>query len=208
MGLKHQAASARKWHAAIRQTKRHFPAELPGLLFLTDPVRVPELVSVANALPTGSGVIYRHFGAEDCKTVAEALQTVCRHRGLMLLIAADPRLAKQIGADGVHWPEKRLPEARSWREHFRLQTTSAHSAAAIHRAERIGMDAALVSSVFPSDSPSAGSPLNPARFRQLSAKTSIPLYGLGGLNAQNAAAISASGGLAAIGSLVETFARR
>jgi len=155
MALKHQATARRKWAAAIRQVETHFPPHLPPLLFLTDPQRVPDPAKVAAGLPTGSGVIYRHFGAQGRGRVARELSAVCYQRGLVLLIAADPELAEKVGADGVHWPEKLLGKARAWRGRFPLQTASAHSRRAIWRAEQAGMDAALVSAVFPSNSPSA-----------------------------------------------------
>ena len=198
MGLKHQAASARKWRAAIRQVKRHFPADLPPMFFLTDPVRVPDPVSVAERLPVGAGIIYRHFGADDRTRVAMHLSDICRRRGLNLLIAADPGLAKRVGACGVHWPEARLRGARKWRGHFEIQTASAHSRRAIERAAQAGMDAALVSTVFASNSSSANALMGAIGFRRLSLQTRLPLYGLGGINANTASRIAISGGLAAI----------
>ncbi|MEC7290584.1 MAG: thiamine phosphate synthase, partial [Pseudomonadota bacterium] len=141
MGLKHQAAVARKWRSAIRQIDRHFPEHLPPLLFLTDPDRTPEPDPVIAALPVGSGLIYRHFGVADRREVAARLRVVCRARGIAFLIAADPVLACEMQADGVHWPEARLLDARRWRGQFFIQTTSAHSRKAIQNAADAGMDA-------------------------------------------------------------------
>lgn len=198
MGLKHQAAVARKWRCAIRQIDRHFPEHLPPLLFLTDPDRTPKPDPVIAALPVGSGLIYRHFGASDRRRVAARLREVCRARGIAFLIAADPVLACEMQADGVHWPEARLQDARRWRGQFFIQTTSAHSRKAIQNAADARMDAALVSSVFASRSASAGRPLSPVRFRQLSAQAHLPLYALGGVHARNADRVSRAGGIAAI----------
>lgn len=198
MALKHQATARRKWAAAIRQVETHFPPHLPPLLFLTDPQRVPDPAKVAAGLPTGSGVIYRHFGAQGRGRVARELSAVCYQRGLVLLIAADPELAEKVGADGVHWPEKLLGKARAWRGRFPLQTASAHSRRAIWRAEQAGMDAALVSAVFPSNSPSARRVMGAPRFRALACRVSLPLYGLGGVDAVMAERIAPVSGLAAI----------
>lgn len=198
MGLKHQAAAARKWRTAIRQVRGHFPAYLPPALFLTDPKRVPDPVAVVPTLPHGVGVIYRHFGAKDRGDMAAKLRAVCNQDNRLLLIAADPDLAREVGADGVHWPEVRLHQARQWRGRFFLQTASAHSIRAIHRIDRAGLDAALVSTVFASQSPSASSAMGAHRFRQIAQTNLLPVYGLGGICAQNAEAIARSGGLAAI----------
>ena len=204
MGLKHQAASARKWRAAIRQVERHFPAYLPRLLFLTDPKRTPDPIAVARTLPVGSGIIYRHFGARDRETVAHQLQDICAQCGIGLLIAGDPALALSVGADGVHWPEARLAEARKWRGQFRLQTASAHSSMAIRRAVASGMDAVLVSAVFPSLSPSAPDPIGAQRLRALARRADIPVYALGGVNADNAERVASDAGLAAIEGLISS----
>ena len=77
----------------------------PGAFFLTDPDRVADPVSIVLTLPTGTGVIYRHFGAADRMKVAKALRDATYERQLPLLIANDPHLACQVRADGVHWPE-------------------------------------------------------------------------------------------------------
>lgn len=201
-GLKHQAARARKWRTAIRRVERHLPPHLPPVLFLTDPDRVPDPVAVLQFLPPGSGIIYRHFGAAGRHEIADQLAHLCAKRDLTLLIAADPELAAEVEADGVHWPEARLSDARHWRGCFRLQTASAHSRRALARAARSGMDAALVSTVFASNSASARAPMGPARFRKLAQTAALPIYALGGLQAATIQRISDSGGLAAIDGLL------
>ncbi|MCR9269370.1 MAG: thiamine phosphate synthase [Hyphomonadaceae bacterium] len=198
MGLKHQAATARKWRAAIRQVESHFPTHLPPLLFLTDPDRTPDPLAIAETLPAGCGIIYRHFGAADRTDMAHALADMSERRHLTLLIAADPDLAKRVGADGVHWPEVRLVKARAWRDQFAVQTASAHSRRAIWRAQQYGIDAVLVSSVYPSKSKSAGTPLGTARFRTLVNGNTLPIYALGGVTATNSGQIAACAGLSAV----------
>lgn len=196
--LKHQADKARKWRSAIRNVKRHFPSALPACLFLTDPARTPDPVSALSGLPRGSGIIYRHFGAETRHQTALDLSAAAKALGLRLLIAADPDLAKAVEADGVHWPEARLGQARVWRNRFAIQTASAHSRQAIWRASQLSMDAVLVSSVFPSDSPSAERPLGVTRFRRLVSASPLPVYGLGGVTALSSNRISQYAGLSGI----------
>lgn len=198
MGLKHQAAAARKWRSAARQVSRHFPAHLPPLLFLTDPERTPDPVSVVASLPQEAGVIYRHFGADDRLSVAQRLVEACRQRRLCFLVAADPELAQEIGADGVHWPERLSKEAANWRGQLRLQTGSAHSQSAIRAGHQIGLDAVLVSTVFPSNSASATAPLGVPRFRAWVKAAPLPVYGLGGVSPSNAGQLADIAGLAAI----------
>ncbi|MEQ1610888.1 MAG: thiamine phosphate synthase [Hyphomonadaceae bacterium] len=196
-----QAAIRRKLLAAARLAK---PAHarngrrLPRVWFLTDPARVSDPVAIARRLPRGWGVIYRHFGAKDRLLVGAGLSRICRQRGLVLLVSADPALAAYIRADGVHWPEARLRGVRGRRPHS-IETASAHSRAALACAHAFGVDAVFLSPVFPSHSPSAGKALGALRFRQIARTAPLTVYALGGVNERNAArAIPHSAGYAAI----------
>ena len=204
MTLKRQSSPKRKLLAAARAASAHLPHAIPPVLFLTDPARTPDPVRTAARLPQGWGVIYRHFGAPDAERVAAQLAHVCRARKLRLLIAADPVLAMAVGAAGVHWPHARLPACRKWRGAFALMTASAHSPAELRAIAHYPIDAALVSTVFPSSSPSAGKPLGALKFRQLARTAPCPVFALGGVTAENAGRVSDFSGLAAVGSLSQT----
>lgn len=202
MSLEPQSRARRKLIAAARVSARTFAARgasgLPPALFLTDPARTPEPETIATRLPRGFGVVYRHFGAPDRQSVALRLAGICRARGLVLLIAADPALALQVDADGVHWPFRLRGEARRWRSRFRLQTLSAHSGRELRAAARFPVDAVLLSTVFASRSPSAGSALGALRFAKLAAGSVKPVYALGGVTAETAGRIAGSAGFACV----------
>ncbi|MEM1148838.1 MAG: thiamine phosphate synthase [Pseudomonadota bacterium] len=198
MRLKHQAKTARKWRVASRQIARHFPTGLPRLLLLTDPERVPDPIAVVRGLPRGSGVIYRHFGRDDRVQLAARLSRLCRQKRFVFLIAADPVLAMRVGANGVHWPEMHAHQARKWRKRFKLQTASAHSRRAVRQNDCFKVNTVLLSTVFVSNSSSAGAPIGAVRYRQLARSSPIPLYALGGVNAENAQRVADVSGLAAI----------
>lgn len=172
------------------------------MLFFTDPTRTPDPAAVAARLPRGAGVVFRAFGARDALETGRILARVCRRRGLALLVGADPRLAARLGADGLHLPERLAPKAQRFRGRF-LVTAAAHSLPAALRARRAGADALVVSPVFPSRSPSAGRPLGPRALAQLARRAKTPVYALGGVNADNARKLAATGvvGVAAIDAL-------
>jgi len=202
MSLEPQSRARRKLAAAARISARTFAARgagaLPPALFLTDPARTPEPETIAARLPRGFGVVYRHFGAPDREGVALRLARVCRARGLLLLIAADPDLAMRVGADGVHWPFRLGQMARRWRGRFGLQTVSAHSGRELRAAAGLPVEAVLLSAVFASNSPSAGQPMGARRFARRAARSAKPVYALGGITAQTAGRIAAWGGIAAV----------
>lgn len=123
----------------------------------------------------------------------------------MLLVGAHVGLAEGVGADGVHLPERlaaSLPHVRA--EHPRyLITAAAHDLGALQVAERSGADAAVVSPVFPSNSPSAGEPLGLKGLNRLVRATALPVYALGGVRARTVASLEGSGvvGIAAVEAL-------
>lgn len=199
-------AAQRKFCAAARRTTRHLPTRLPPGWFLTDPERTPDPLGTISRIPAGFGVILRHFGAPEQIRLALPIAGLANRRRLVFLVAADPELAQMVGADGVHWPEAKLNEARRWRSRFPLMTASAHSRQGLARARATGMDAALLSTVFPSESPSAKAAMGALRFRNLARANQLTLYALGGITSENAAEITDFGGFAAVSSLSETFA--
>ena len=178
---------------------------LPPLILVTDPDRTPDPVASAQRLPPGSAVIYRSFGAGDAEEVGRRLAAVARSRGLILLVGADAGLARRIGAHGVHLPERLGHRACALRSAWpsALITVAAHSRWAVRRAERLGGDAVLLSSVFHSESPSAGRPLGRARFASIARSAHLPVYALGGVDMKNAPELLGSGavGIAAVSAL-------
>jgi len=198
-------AAQRKLRAAARRSRRHLPGHLPAAWFLTDPLRTPDPLAVIGNLPEDFGVILRHFGALEQVRLAPAIAKLTKRRGLVCLVAADPELALEVGAEGVHWPEARLSEGKRWRGRFGLMTTAAHSRAALVRARSAGVDAALLSTVFPSQSPSSGVALGALRFRELARAADIPLYALGGITSENAAKVAGFAGFGAVSSLSDVF---
>lgn len=181
-------------------------AALPPLLLMTDPVHTPDAVAAAERLPAGSGVVYRAFGSQEALQVGRRLAEVARRRRLVLLIGADWRLARRIGAEGVHLPERLAHRAPSVRAAWPRATITmaAHSRAALARAARFGADAAVLSVVFESASASAGSPIGSIRFGAMARAAGLPVYALGGVNEETAPRLLNSGavGIAAVSALV------
>ncbi len=182
-------------------------SRLPPLLFVTDPERTPDPASVARRLPTGAGLIHRGFGRPEQRKIAFDLAEVAGTRGLTLLIGLDAELAAACGAHGVHLPERAIGEASALRQAHPnwLITAAAHDAEALARGDIL--DAALVSPVFESASPSAGAPLGIARFTMMVRNAPCPVYALGGVTSGNARALLGSGacGLAAVEGVVSAF---
>jgi len=175
---------------------------IPALYFFTDPERTPDPLAAAARLPRGTAIVYRHFGAPDCARTARRLAALCRARGLVLLIAADPALARRVGAQGIHWPERLLPALRTGAG---LVTVAAHSADALARAERFGADACVLGPVFATASAAGNVPLGLFHASQLAQTARVPIIALGGVTAHTATHLAGRGfaGLAAVAALSE-----
>jgi thiamine-phosphate pyrophosphorylase len=180
----------------------------PRIILVTDPVygddaivRCVELV--AGELPNGWLCVQlrdKHRPLVSLRVFASRLRLVTRAVGASLVINGDARLARDVGADGVHLgkgagtvAEARALLGRGW------ISVSAHSDGAVRRGIDDGADAALVSPVFPSRPPSVYAPSKEGRglealrsAKKLSAGR-IGIYALGGVDADNARACAAAG---------------
>lgn len=181
---------------------------LPPLLFFTDPERTPRPWEIAERLPAGAGVVYRSFGALDALEMAVRLREATRSRGVSLLIGQDEALAEAVEADGVHLPERAIGEAAalSARRPDWIVTAAFHDRTSLP--DLTGLDALIVSPVFPAGGASAASPaLGIQRLTELARTAGLPVYALGGIDAKNAHELEGSGacGIAGIGSIRTAF---
>jgi len=174
---------------------------MPPLFFVTDPKRTPHPEDIVAHLPAGCGVIYRSFGEGHAVQRARLLRKIADDDGLVLFIGEDEALARDIGADGVHLPERSLDRAPSLNGDF-LVTAACHSVDAIRRPEVHSVHAVLVSPVFASRSASAAGvePLGIKGVRAMVEASVVPVYGLGGINCDTVGMLKDSGlsGIAAV----------
>lgn len=180
---------------------------LPPLLFFTDPERTPRPWETAARLPPGAGVVFRHFGLADARETALRLREATLRREGLLLIGLDADLAEAVGADGVHLPERALERASSLRSAHPdwLITGAVHGATAL---DAPGMDALVVSPIFPAGGASADRPaLGLTTFRTWIGRASRPVYALGGIDTESAPGLIGSGacGLAGVAAIKAAF---
>ena len=193
--------------AKVSRVRDRTGPDLPPLLFFTDPDRTPSPWETAARLPLGSGVVFRHFGRADARETALRLREATRVRDALLLIGLDAELAEAVGADGVHLPERALDQAAGlaalrpdW-----ILTGAVHSRALL---ETPGLDALIVSPVFPVVGASADRPtLGLTTFTSWVEAAPCPVYALGGLDGGNARSLIGSGasGFAGVSSIQAAF---
>lgn len=201
-----KASALARARTDVRASGAWRKAALPPMLVFTDPWRLSRPSEVAACLPAGAGLVYRAFGAPDALEVARHLREITRECGVVLLIGRDAELADRVDADGVHLPERTLSAAYALggRRPDWLLTGAVHSIDAAARAR--DMDAVVLSPIFKAGGTSASKPaLGIPSLAQACRNSSLPVYALGGIDADRAESLLNSGACGIAG--VEAFAR-
>lgn len=153
------------------------------LLMLSEPRGAVEAV-----LSAGARLIqYRakDRGRRVAFETALELRRMTKSAGAALIINDDTDLALAIGADGVHLGQEDLPAAVGRRliGKGRLLGVSAHTVAQAVAAERDGADYLGVGPVYLSATKRARPPLGCSGLSEICGKVSIPVYAIGGIQA-------------------------
>lgn len=161
-------------------------AGVDRLVLMTDRKRLPNPDSAIAKLPYGSIVILRDYDHPKRLELAKRLRGICRNAGCWFLVAGDVRLARTVGADGVHLPEYMLWDRPLNLNGFSLVSAACHSKQAMWRAKTIGVDLAIVSPVFPTNSHPGAPALGIHRFARLVAGHKMAVAALGGVSKRTA----------------------
>lgn len=121
--------------------------------------------------------------SELLKLSRQVVQLAHRH-GAKVLINSDEELAEEVGADGVHYSAAQLLSCTQ-KPQFHWCAASCHNAIELRRAEELGFDFALLSPVLPTQSHPGEPHLGWGNFSELTSETTIPIYALGGLAADD-----------------------
>jgi thiamine-phosphate pyrophosphorylase len=180
--------------------RTRFPAPAAGTPFHADEWR-----ALAAALSAGVGALQlreKNLDGGPLLERAVALGELARERRVQLLINDRADVARAAGAGGVHLPEAGLPveDARALVGPGALIGCSLHGVDGIARAH--GADFVVFGPVF--DTPSKrqyGPPQGLARLEEVCAACALPVFAVGGIDADRVADVVACGaaGVAVIG---------
>jgi len=118
--------------------------------------------------------------------IARSARNLCQTYGAHLLINGDWKLAGILGLDGVHLPARvasTLVQRPMPLGHW--VGVSCHDAAEVAHAMRIGADFATLSPVFETPDHPHSEPLGWEAFSELAAAATLPVFALGGLDADD-----------------------
>ena len=172
----------------------------PKLVLVTDPSFGDDVIlrcvgAVAAALPRGALCVQlrdKRRPVSSLRLFAIQLRAATKKAGALLVINGQPRLARDVEADGVHLGggAETVAEARALIGRPAWVSIAAHTADDVRRAVDTGADAVLVSPVFETRSPgiTAGSGiekrprgLDALREARAIAGRRVSLFALGGV---------------------------
>lgn len=163
---------------------RTYEKKLPRLYAITAPAPREEFfVRLERILAAGIRLIQLRLpglSEREYSAYAKPALELCRNYDAQLMLNCALDLALQIGATGIHLSAMRLAILRE-RPAFPLVAASCHNSAEILRAQEIGVDFAVLSSVLATMSHPNALPLGWKRFQELTAAAGIPIYALGGM---------------------------
>jgi len=173
------------------------PCALAPLVLMTDPIVHNDVLKAANNMPSGSAIIYRHFGDENREEIAKKLRVNTFAKQQQFLIGNDPTLAMEVGADGVHFTRDAAVEAPTlWKRRIPQWIVSMAGI----KGDYLGytgdvsiLNALFISSIFESQSASSGEPIGVEKLKKLSAELPAPIIALGGVNRKNGINLKGAG---------------
>ena len=165
---------------------------LPRTWLMTDERMGDRLWRALDALPKGSGVIFRHYSlpSHERRALFAQVARIAKRRRLLLLRAGREPLGR--GADGVHNGHRRDGSLLSRSVHSQRELVAAIAARA---------DLIFVSPVFATASHPNARTLGPVRAARLASLAPMPVIALGGMTPHRFKALRSAGfhGWAAIG---------
>ena len=151
------------------------------------------------AIRGGATAVQLRMKDEPARVMLDAAREIaplCRAAGVAFIVNDRVDVALIAGADGVHIGQDDLP-ARDVRALMGPRALVGVSAATVEEgeaAERMGADYLGVGAVYPTGTkPDAGAPVGLARLGEIRRAVRLPVVGIGGITADNAAAVVEAG---------------
>ncbi|GMM92033.1 thiamine phosphate synthase [Qipengyuania sp. MTN3-11] len=157
---------------------------LPMVWLFSDARNDAALESALEALPAGSGFVFRHYhlSPADRAERYRALAAIARTREHRIVISGNNSLAAQLDADGIYGAAPALGPPTG----TMLRLAAAHDGDEIQAALAAGADGIFLSPVFPTASHPDARPLGIHGFHVLAMQSPVPIIALGGMDARRA----------------------
>lgn len=159
---------------------------LPDLWLLSDARNDEVLEDAMIRLPRGSGFVFRHYHlpADRREERFRRLSALAKELDHLVALSDTPEIADAWDAPAIYGPVGRVGS----REDL-MRIATVHDAGEIEQANALGVDAVMLSPVFPTRSHPDGSSLGRDRFLALASLAQMPVIALGGMTGARAAAM-------------------
>ena len=143
-----------------------------------------------------AGIILREkdMKPEEYKKLAAAVMERCERHGVRCILHSFPDVAISLQADAIHLPLHLLKElSPKQKAHFKILGASCHNVAEALEAQALGCTYITAGHVFETDC-KKGLPGRGLNFlRDVCAAVDIPVYGIGGIDADNISMVRDAG---------------
>jgi 8-oxo-dGTP diphosphatase len=116
----------------------------------------------------------------------------CKRWGAHVIVNGDLELAREYGADGVHFPSARLLDLDA-RPDMQWCSASCHDEVELERAAQLGLDFVMLGPVQATPTHANAQPLGWERFARMIKGYALPVFALGGLQLASLPAACAAG---------------
>lgn len=149
---------------------------------------------IAACHPAGIILREKDMKPEDYKELAAAVIGICEQYGLKCILHSFTDAAISLRADAIHLPLHLLRElSQEHKAHFTILGASCHSVEDALEAQSLGCTYITAGHVFETDC-KKGLPGRGLEFlRKVCAAVDIPVYGIGGIDADNIALVRDTG---------------
>ena len=141
---------------------------------------------IAACHPAGILLREKEMPPEAYEELAAAVMEICGRHGVRCILHSFPAVAMSLHADALHLPLHLLRElSREQKAHFKVLGASCHSVADALEAQALGCTYLTAGHVFETDC-KKGLPGRGLEFlRNVCAAVDVPVYGIGGIGADN-----------------------
>lgn len=153
-----------------------------------------QLRQIAQAGPEALIVREKDLSQEDYERLAAEVLAICAQYKLPCILHTYVQAAVHLGVRAIHLPLRHLLSlSEEQKSYFSVLGASVHSAEEALQAQRAGATYLTAGHVYATDCKRGVPPRGLAFLQQVCAVSRIPVYALGGIRAENAAACIQSG---------------
>ncbi len=163
---------------------QHTNLPLPRIWLMSDERLGESFLDAVKRLPTGAGIIFRHYSLpqEARRKLFRQTQRIARRRGYAVFLSDNERDAISWKADGWHNRNGQRGAARNL-----ACSMPVHNPREILAANRARADLVFLSPLYPTKSHAGAKALGGHRFAQLVKLANMPAVALGGMTRGRAA---------------------